>query len=104
MPCGIFITHICSKNISEILDDVCLKPVVLQPGTFYFLAFLPLAWLGEGSALPGIEAVVLPHLHASRQHVQRSREAPIQFFPKPHNNLLTALLKKLGILTGSTTV
>lgn len=43
LPCGVFITHIYSQNISEILDKSHLKPVALWPGTFYFLA-LGKAW------------------------------------------------------------
>lgn len=39
-----FITHIYSQNISEILDKSCLKAVALWPGTFYFLALGKACW------------------------------------------------------------
>lgn len=91
MPCGIFITHICSKNISEILDDVCLKPVVLQPGTFYFLALgmawwrLSLAWdRGCCSASP------------ARKQTARAEEqgGTNTIFPKTSQQLVDSITKE----------
>lgn len=82
-----FITHIYSQNISEILDKSCLKPVALWPGTFYFLALGKACWRLSCPASP------VPR--------QKRGMAWMSLFLRPPKPLARSW-KKPGTLTGGT--